>query len=35
MWRWRAIHTKDERVHVDDLLLAVQFHEQAARALLG
>ena len=26
---------QDERVHVDDLLLAVQFHEQAARALLG
>jgi acetylornithine deacetylase/succinyl-diaminopimelate desuccinylase-like protein len=30
-----GFHAKDERVHVDDLLLAVQFHEQAARALLG
>ena len=40
-WRRRAdvalagFHAKDERVHVDDLPLAVQFHEQAARALLG
>ena len=30
-----GFHAKDERVHVDDLLLAVQFHEHAARALLG
>ena len=30
-----GFHAKDERVHVDDLSLAVQFHEQAARALLG
>jgi len=30
-----GFHAKDERVHVDDLLLAVQFHEQVARALLG
>ena len=30
-----GFHAKDERVHVDDLLLAVRFHEQAAQALLG
>ena len=30
-----GFHAKDERVHVDDLLLAVQFHEHAARTLLG
>ena len=29
-----GFHAKDERVHVDDLLLAVQFHEHAARTLL-
>ena len=29
-----GFHAKDERVHVDDLLLAVRFHEHAARALL-
>jgi acetylornithine deacetylase/succinyl-diaminopimelate desuccinylase-like protein len=30
-----GFHAKDERVHVDDLLLAVRFHEHAAHALLG
>ena len=29
-----GFHNDDERVHVDDLLLAVQFHEHAARTLL-
>ena len=33
---WRAgFHADDERLHVDDLALAVRFHEQVARALLG
>jgi acetylornithine deacetylase/succinyl-diaminopimelate desuccinylase-like protein len=30
-----GIHNRDERVHVDDLLLAVQFHVDIARTLLG
>jgi acetylornithine deacetylase/succinyl-diaminopimelate desuccinylase-like protein len=28
-------HNRDERVHVDDLALSVQFHEFAVRRLLG
>jgi acetylornithine deacetylase/succinyl-diaminopimelate desuccinylase-like protein len=30
-----GIHNRDERVHVDDLLLGVQFHLDIARRLLG
>jgi acetylornithine deacetylase/succinyl-diaminopimelate desuccinylase-like protein len=30
-----GIHNRDERVHVDDLPLAVQFHVDVARRLLG
>jgi acetylornithine deacetylase/succinyl-diaminopimelate desuccinylase-like protein len=28
-------HNKDERVHIDDLVLSADFHEQVARDLLG
>ena len=28
-------HNRDERVHVDDIALAAEFHVTAARALLG
>jgi acetylornithine deacetylase/succinyl-diaminopimelate desuccinylase-like protein len=30
-----GIHNRDERIHVDDLLLGVQFHLDVARRLLG
>jgi acetylornithine deacetylase/succinyl-diaminopimelate desuccinylase-like protein len=30
-----GIHNRDERVHVDDLLLGVRFHLDVARKLLG
>ncbi len=30
-----GVHNKDERVHVDDLLLGVRFHLDVARRLLG
>jgi acetylornithine deacetylase/succinyl-diaminopimelate desuccinylase-like protein len=30
-----GIHNRDERIHVDDLLLGVQFHLDIARQLLG
>jgi acetylornithine deacetylase/succinyl-diaminopimelate desuccinylase-like protein len=30
-----GFHAEDERVHVDDLVTSVQFHEHVARALLG
>ena len=30
-----GFHNRDERVHVDDIALATEFHVHAARALLG
>jgi hypothetical protein len=29
------MHNRDERIHVDDLLLATRFHIEAARELVG
>jgi acetylornithine deacetylase/succinyl-diaminopimelate desuccinylase-like protein len=31
----QGIHNRDERIHVDDLLLGVQFHLDVARRLLS
>jgi hypothetical protein len=30
-----GVHNRDERVHVDDLLLGVRFHVDVARRVLG
>ena len=30
-----GMHNRDERIHVDDLLLATSFHIEAARELVG